>query len=90
MKKHLSIWTWQNFSRYERLDFTTGSLPPLWSLSFHTEAPMASEATVQQAAQLVANFGATEHLRARSNVRVVEGAEIIPFIKTRKAAPWAP
>jgi len=51
---------------------------------------VTSEVAVQQAAQLVANFGEGEHLRTRHNVWVVEGAEVLPLIKTRRAAPRAP
>jgi len=51
---------------------------------------VVSEAIVQQAAQLAADVGETEHLRARCNVRAVEGADILPVIKTRKASPQKP
>ena len=43
---------------------------------------VASEAVVQQAAQLVADLGETERLRTRRNIRPVEEAEVFPV--TRK------
>ncbi|XP_021238701.1 uncharacterized protein LOC110391220 [Numida meleagris] len=46
---------------------------------------VASEAIVQQAAQLVADLGETERLRARHNIRTVEGAEAYPVPKANQA-----
>ena len=40
---------------------------------------VASEAAVQQAAQLVADLGETKRLRAKRNIRVIEDAEIFPI-----------
>ena len=42
---------------------------------------VASEAVVQQAAQLVADLGETERLRTRHNIWVVEEAEVLPVTK---------
>ena len=50
---------------------------------------VASEAIVQQVAQVVAALGETEHLRTRRSVCVIEEAKVLP-VKTRKAAPWGP
>ena len=66
-------------------------LPPVFmNLSVHINPPRASEATVQQVAQLVADLGESECLRTRRNVRVVDGANVLPVTKTRKAAPRTP
>lgn len=49
---------------------------------------VASEAVIQQAAQLVADLGETERLRARRNVRmVVEKSDIRPPPRPRRPAP---
>ena len=42
---------------------------------------VASEAVVQQAAQLVADLGETERLRTRRNILPVEEAEVLPVTK---------
>ena len=42
---------------------------------------VASEAVVQQAAQLVADLGETDRLRTRSNIQLVEEAEVLPVTK---------
>ena len=52
--------------------------------------PLASEAIVQQTTQLVVDLGEMEHLRARCSVRMIEGAEVFPIIRTRKPTPQAP
>ena len=51
---------------------------------------VASEVVVQQAAQLVADWGETEHLRTRLNIRTLEEAEVSPVTKTRKPAARTP
>ena len=51
---------------------------------------VASEAVVQQAAQLVADLGETERLRNRCNVRSLEEAEVLPVTKTKIPATRAP
>ena len=49
---------------------------------------VASEAIIQQAAQLVADLAETEHLRARRNLQmVVEKSEIHPPPRPRRPAP---
>lgn len=51
---------------------------------------VASEAVVQQAAQLVADLGETERLRSRRNIRFLEEAEVLPVNKTKMPATRAP
>lgn len=51
---------------------------------------LASEAIVQQTTQLVVNLGEMGHLRARHNIRMEEGTEVFPVIRTRKPIPQAP
>ena len=51
---------------------------------------VASEAAVQQAAQLVADLEETERLRTRCNIQTLEEAEVLPVIKTKRLATQAP
>ena len=91
MKKRLRAWAWQNFQQAWETWFYNRLLPTFMVHWFPYWTPLVtSEAIVQQASQLVADLGEIERLRTRCNVRVVEGAEVLPVIKTRKAAPWAP
>ena len=46
---------------------------------------VTSEAVVQQAAQIVADLGETEHLHTRRNIQVVEAAEVLPVVKTKRS-----
>ena len=51
---------------------------------------VASESVAQQAAQLIANLGETEHLRTRCNIQILEEAEVLPVTTTRRPTVRTP
>jgi len=58
------------------------ALPHLYGTLVSILYPLvASEAVVQQAAQLVADLGETEHLQTRCNIWAVEEAEVLLVTK---------
>lgn len=61
-----------------------GTLVPILNPS------VASEAIIQQAAQLVSGLGETECLQTRCNIRRLEGAEALPVFKTRRPSSRTP
>ena len=71
-----------NFSAGIRDLILQQALPQLYGTLVSILNPLvASEAVVQQAAQLVADLGETEHLRTRCNIQVVEEAEVLLVTK---------
>ena len=71
-----------NFSAGIRDLILQQALPQLYGTLVSILNPLvASEAVVQQAAQLVADLGETERLRTRHNIRPVEEAEVLLLTK---------
>ena len=64
-------------------DLILQQAPPhlYWTLVSMLNPLVASEAVVQQAAQLVADLGETERLRTRCNIWPVEEAEVLLVTK---------
>lgn len=48
------------------------------------------ETIIQQAAQVAADRGETKHLCIRSNIQMLEDAEVLPVTRTRRPTPWTP
>jgi len=67
------------------------ALPHLYGTLVSILNPLvASEAVVQQAAQLVADLGETEHLQTRCNIWAVEEAEVLLVTKNPVMQnPWS-